>query len=119
MAEGADAGIRPCGLGARDVLRLEMGYPLYGQDLSGDRTALEAGLGWTVSFDKGGFRGRDALLRQRDRGVPRRLRGLVMEERRHIPRAHCPVLTVGHKPSSSAEARSGEAKQPTASAAQI
>jgi aminomethyltransferase len=95
MAAGAEAGIRPCGLGARDVLRLEMGYPLYGQDLSGDRTALEAGLGWTVSFDKGPFRGREALLRQREEGIPRRLRGLLMEERRHIPRAHCPVLDGG------------------------
>jgi aminomethyltransferase len=82
----------PCGLAARDVLRLEMGYPLYGQDLFESVTALEAGLSWAVSFDKGDFRGRDALLRQRDQGLPSRLRGLLMEERRHIPRAHYPVM---------------------------
>ena len=82
----------PCGLAARDVLRLEMGYPLYGQDLFESVTALEAGLSWAVSFDKGDFRGREALLRQRDQGLPSRLRGLLMEERRHIPRAHHPVM---------------------------
>jgi aminomethyltransferase len=84
--------IEPCGLGARDVLRLEMGYPLYGQDLLPERTPLEAGLSWAVSFDKGSFRGRDALERQRRDGVVTRLRGLVTEGRRHIPRGHCPVL---------------------------
>ena len=82
----------PCGLAARDVLRLEMGYPLYGQDLFEASTALEAGLGWAVSFDKGTFRGREALLRQREEGLPSRLRGLLMEDRRHIPRAHYPVF---------------------------
>lgn len=89
---GASVGIEPCGLGARDVLRLEMGYPLYGQDLGPDRTTLEAGLEWAVSFDKGDFLGRDALLRQREQGLPSLLRGLVTEDRRHIPRAHHPVL---------------------------
>lgn len=92
MDAGASDEIRPCGLAARDVLRLEMGYPLYGQDLAEDRTALEAGLGWTIAFDKRDFRGRAALVRQRDEGIPRRLRGLQMLERRHIPRAHCRVL---------------------------
>jgi aminomethyltransferase len=88
----APVGGAPCGLAARDVLRLEMGYPLYGQDLFESVTALEAGLSWAVSFDKGEFHGRDALLRQRDVGLPSRLRGLLMEERRHIPRAHHPVM---------------------------
>ncbi len=88
----APFGGMPCGLGARDVLRLEMGYPLYGQDLFESSTALEAGLGWAVSFDKGEFRGREALLRQKDEGPPSRLRGILMEERRHIPRAHYPVF---------------------------
>jgi aminomethyltransferase len=82
-----DAGGGPCGLAARDVLRLEMGYPLYGQDLSEDRTPLEAGLDWAVAVDKGGFRGRDALVRRREDGLTSRLRGLRMAERRHIPRA--------------------------------
>ena len=82
----------PCGLAARDVLRLEMGYPLYGQDLFEASTALEAGLGWAVAFDKGEFRGRAALLRQRDEGPPAACAGSLMEERRHIPRAHYPVF---------------------------
>ena len=82
-----------CGLGARDTLRLEMGYPLYGQDLGPERTTLEAGLGWAVSFDKGPFVGREALVEQRDRGLPSRLRGMVTGDRRHIPRAHQPVLS--------------------------
>jgi aminomethyltransferase len=85
----------PCGLGARDVLRLEMGYPLYGQDLGPDRTTLEAGLGWAVSFDKGPFVGRDALERQREQGLPSLLRGLATADRRHIPRSHQPVLADG------------------------
>jgi aminomethyltransferase len=88
----APVGGAPCGLAARDVLRLEMGYPLYGQDLFESVTALEAGLSWAVSFDKGEFHGREALIRQRDAGLPSRLRGLLMEDRRRIPRAHYPVM---------------------------
>jgi len=87
----ADGGAA-CGLASRDVLRLEMGYPLYGQDLFESSTALEAGLGWAVDLDKGEFRGRNALLRQKQDGLPSRLRGLRMHERRHIPRAHYPVF---------------------------
>src|SRR3990170_350576 len=92
---GAPFQIEPCGLGARDVLRLEMGYPLYGQDLGPERTSLEAGMAWAVSFDKGDFPGREALLRQREQGLPGRLRGLVTAERRYIPRAHHVVLADG------------------------
>src|SRR5262245_3645293 len=87
--------IEPCGLGARYVLRLEMGYPLYGQDLGPDRTTLEAGLGWAVSFDKGPFLGREALVAQREDGLPTLLRGLVTGDRRHIPRAHQEVTAEG------------------------
>jgi aminomethyltransferase len=90
--EGSPFQIEPCGLGPRDVLRLEMGYPLYGQDLSPDRTPLEAGLAWAVALDKGDFVGRDALVRQKEQGLPSRLRGLVTEDRRYIPRAHQSVL---------------------------
>jgi aminomethyltransferase len=82
----------PCGLASRDILRLEMGYPLYGQDLFEASTAFEAGLGWAVAMDKGDFRGRAALLRQQEEGLPSRLRGLRMHQRRHIPRAHYPVF---------------------------
>jgi aminomethyltransferase len=82
----------PCGLASRDILRLEMGYPLYGQDLFEASTAFEAGLGWAVAMAKGDFRGRAALVRQQEEGLPSRLRGLRMHERRHIPRAHYPVF---------------------------
>ncbi|MBI4259186.1 MAG: glycine cleavage system aminomethyltransferase GcvT [Actinobacteria bacterium] len=89
-------GVVPVGLGARDTLRLEMGYPLHGQDISTERTPLEAGASWAVSFDKGPFRGRDALLRRREEGVPARLWGLRMLDRR-IPRAHYPVFAGGDR----------------------
>ncbi|MDP9330739.1 MAG: glycine cleavage system aminomethyltransferase GcvT [Actinomycetota bacterium] len=88
LTQAASAfGGAPCGLAARDVLRLEMGYPLYGQDLFESQTALEAGLAWAVAFDKGDFHGRAALLRQQEEGLPSRLRGLRMDERRNIPRS--------------------------------
>src|SRR6266542_1596655 len=93
---GAPQGIEPCGLGARDTLRLEMGYPLHGNDISEERTPLEAGLGWAVALDKGDFIGRDALLRQREEGIPSRLWGLRMKDK-PIPRPHYPVLTDGEQ----------------------
>lgn len=92
LETAAAFGGRPCGLAARDILRLEMGYPLYGQDLFETSTAFEAGLSWAVAMDKGEFRGRAALERQRAEGLPSLLRGLRMHERRHIPRAHYPVF---------------------------
>jgi aminomethyltransferase len=95
VTAGRPFDLEPCGLGARDVLRLEMGYPLYGQDLGPDRTTLEAGLGWAVSFDKGLFVGREALERQREQGLPSLLRGVATADRRHIPRSHQPVIAGG------------------------
>ncbi len=95
MEEGAAFQIEACGLAARDVLRLEMGYPLYGADLSEEHTPLQAGLSWAVAFDKGDFRGREALIRRQDEGLLSRLRGLVTGDRRHIPRAHQRVLARG------------------------
>jgi aminomethyltransferase len=91
---GIPFGMLPAGLAARDTLRTEMGYPLHGNDISPDRTPLEAGLSWAVSFDKGEFVGREALLRQRDEGIPRRLWGLRMDDRL-IPRPHYGVLRGG------------------------
>jgi aminomethyltransferase len=76
------AGITPAGLGARDTLRLEAGLPLHGHELGPGITPLQAGLGWVVGWDKGDFRGRDALQAERDRGVARRLRGLEVDGRR-------------------------------------
>ncbi len=88
-------GVVPAGLGARDTLRLEAGLPLHGHELGPGITPLQAGLGWVVAWDKpGGFRGRDALLAERERGVARRLRGLAVEGRRP-PRADQVVLVDG------------------------
>src|SRR5205085_788426 len=75
----------------RDVLRLEMGYPLHGQELAEEHTPFESGLGWAVDLDKGPFLGRDALLRQIEEGLPARLRGVLMTDRL-IPRPHYSVL---------------------------
>ena len=76
------AGVRPCGLGARDTLRLEAGMNLYGQDMDETVTPLESGLAWTVALqDQREFIGRGALERQRAEGVPRKLVGLVLEDR--------------------------------------
>jgi aminomethyltransferase len=91
LDRGRPLGILPVGLGARDTLRLEMGYPLHGNDIGQDRTPLEASAAWAVSFDKEVFVGRDALLRQKEQGVPSRLWGLRMKDRL-IPRPHYPVL---------------------------
>ncbi len=78
----AAAGVRPCGLGARDTLRLEAGMNLYGQDMDETVTPLESGLAWTVAMkDDRPFIGRDVLEAQRAAGVSRRLTGLVLEER--------------------------------------
>jgi aminomethyltransferase len=88
------AGIEPAGLGARDTLRLEAGLPLHGHELGPGITPLQAGLAWVVRFDKGGFRGRDALAAERDQGVARTLRGLAVEGRQ-VPREGCAVLVEG------------------------
>jgi aminomethyltransferase len=78
---GRDDGLIPAGLGARDSLRLEMGYALYGNDLDDEHTPLEAGLGWVVKLDKGDFVGRDALAQLKDAGLPRRLVAFELKER--------------------------------------
>jgi aminomethyltransferase len=78
---GRDDGLIPAGLGARDSLRLEVGYILYGNDLDERRTPLEAGLGWTVKLDKGEFVGRDAMARQKEEGLTEKLVGFVLAER--------------------------------------
>lgn len=86
------AGATPCGLGARDTLRLEMCYPLNGSDLSPHRTPFEAGLGIFVALEKPDFIGRGALAAQKASGLPSRLAALRMTEKGPPPRAHYPVL---------------------------
>jgi aminomethyltransferase len=91
LAAGQGAGIRPCGLGARDTLRTEMGYPLHGQDISMDISPLQARLGWAIGWKKDAFWG-DAVLRgEKETGPSRLLRGLRALGR-GIPRPHMSVL---------------------------
>ena len=88
---GAPFGIVPVGLGARDTLRLEMGYALHGNDISTDTDPFEARLGWAVALDKGDFRGRDALRARKQVGPERLLVGLAATDRL-IPRHGMAVL---------------------------
>ncbi|GAA4451321.1 glycine cleavage system aminomethyltransferase GcvT [Phytohabitans houttuyneae] len=83
--------LRPCGLGARDTLRTEMGYALHGQDLTPDITPVQGRVGWAVGWDKPAFWGRDALLAEKAAGPRRTLRGLEALDR-GIPRAQMRVL---------------------------
>src|SRR5690349_3776052 len=85
-----EAGVRPCGLGARDTLRTEMGYPLHGQELSLEITPVQARSGWAVGWSKPAFWGRDALLAEKAAGPRRLLRGLELTGR-GIPRGHMRV----------------------------
>lgn len=89
-----EAGCAPAGLGARDTLRLEMGYPLHGHELGPGITPLQAGLGWVVGWQKPTFRGRDALAAERERGPHRRLTGILLDDRQ-VPREGCAVLIDG------------------------
>ncbi len=90
LAAGEPHGIRPCGLGARDTLRTEMGYPLHGQDISLDVTPNQARLGWAVGWSKERFWGKEALVAEKEQGPRRRLVGLVSTGRA-IPRPHMSV----------------------------
>ncbi|HON37809.1 MAG: glycine cleavage system aminomethyltransferase GcvT [Desulfomonilia bacterium] len=91
-----ERGARPCGLGARDTLRLEMGYPLHGNDIDETTTPIEAGLSFAVDLNKSGFIGQEALKRQSEQGVSRRLRGLVLKER-GVPRQGFECMKNGQK----------------------
>jgi aminomethyltransferase len=92
LAAGEPYAITPCGLGARDTLRTEMGYPLHGQDLSLDISPVQARLGWAVGWGKPEFWGRSQLLEQRETPPQRVLGGLVAAGR-GIPRPHMQVST--------------------------
>ena len=89
-AAAGPLGGRTCGLGARDTLRTEMGYPLHGQELSTDVTPLQGGVSWGIGWHKPAFWGREALLAERERGPSRRLRGLRATAR-GVPRPHMAV----------------------------
>jgi aminomethyltransferase len=91
LEAGAPFGIKPIGLGARDTLRLEMGYALYGNDLTAETSPLQAGLSWVVRLNKGEFIGRDALVQERAAGIKRRLVGVELLER-GVARPHYRIL---------------------------
>ncbi|MDQ3081777.1 MAG: glycine cleavage system aminomethyltransferase GcvT [Gemmatimonadota bacterium] len=95
--------VMPAGLGCRDSLRLEMGMALYGNDIDDTVTPLEANLQWLVKVRKGDFVGRDALLEQKEKGVPRKLVGFTTQERA-FPRHGYPVFVNGE---ASGQVRSG------------
>ena len=94
LSAGSPDGLIPAGLGARDSLRLEMGYSLYGNDLDENHTTLESGLGWITKLDKDDFVGRDALIEQKENGVARRLVGMKLEGRA-FPRPGYPIVSNG------------------------
>jgi aminomethyltransferase len=97
LEAGKEYGIKPVGLGARDTLRLEMGYCLYGNDIDDTTSPIEAGLGWIVKFsDNRWFIDRDYLMLQKEQGVMRHLRGFVLKER-GIPRQGYELVDVQGK----------------------
>jgi len=91
MESGAEHGIEPAGLGARDTLRLEMGYCLYGNDIDETTNTIEAGLGWITKLGKGPFNGSEVLARVKEEKPSRKLVGFEMTERA-IPRQHYPIV---------------------------
>ncbi len=97
LSAGGPPVVAPCGLGARDTLRTEMGYPLHGQDISLDVTPNQARLGWAVGWKKEAFWGRSALTAEKQAGPTRRLRGLVAAGRA-IPRPGMRVLSASDEP---------------------
>ncbi|MGZ5019555.1 MAG: glycine cleavage system aminomethyltransferase GcvT [Chthoniobacterales bacterium] len=97
LQSGDSLGIKPCGLGARDTLRLEMCYPLNGSDLTPEHNPLEAGLGFFVDLSKEDFIGRDVLKRTKDNGAARKLVPFKMKGKGPPPRPHYPVWRSGEK----------------------
>jgi aminomethyltransferase len=94
MKAGEPSGIKPCGLGARDLLRLEVGYLLYGNDMDEQTTPLEANAGFAVDFNKGDFIGRQVLLEQKEKGPSKKLVGFELIEK-GVPRHGMKVLADG------------------------
>jgi aminomethyltransferase len=95
LAVGAAAGIKPCGLGARDTLRTEVCYPLYGHELDEHTTPIEAGVGFFVALDKGEFNGRAVLAAQKSGGAKKKLVAFKMTDKSAPPRPHYPIWVNG------------------------
>jgi aminomethyltransferase len=100
LSVGQPFGIKPCGLGARDTLRTEVGYPLYGHELDENITPIEAGVGFFVALDKGEFIGRSVLAEQKASGTKRKCVAFKMTDKSAPPRPHYPIWvngeSVGH-----------------------
>jgi aminomethyltransferase len=95
LRAGAEFGIEPVGLGARDTLRLEKGFCLYGNDIDQTTNPLEAGLGWITKLSKEDFVGKSALVAAKEAGVQRKLVGLRLQQEKMIPRQHYPITAEG------------------------
>src|SRR4029077_5320731 len=96
LAAGREFGMEPGGLGALRSVRIEKRYPLYGLDVDETTNPIEAGLGWTVRFEKGAFIGRDALARQKDKGISRQLVMVAFPDLAFVPAPGC-AIAVGDK----------------------
>jgi aminomethyltransferase len=97
LEAGEQFGIKPCGLGARDTLRLEMCYPLNGSDLSPEHNPIEAGLGFFVDLQKPKFVGREGLVKTKESGTANRLVPFRMKSKGPPPRPHYPVWSAGER----------------------
>jgi aminomethyltransferase len=97
LAVGHRGCLQPAGLGARDTLRTEVCYPLYGHELDEETTPIEAGIGFFVSLDKGDFIGRDVLAAQKEKGTKKKLVAFKMAEKSAPPRPHYPIWIDGNK----------------------
>jgi aminomethyltransferase len=97
LAAGEKFGVKPCGLGARDTLRTEVCYPLYGHELDENTTPIEAGLGFFVSLGKGEFNGRSIFAEQKANGVKKKLAAFKMTGKSAPPRPHYPIWANGAK----------------------
>ncbi len=95
LETGRPFGLKPCGLGARDTLRTEMGYPLYGHELDENTTPIEAGLGSFVALDKGEFVGRSVLAEQKEKGVGKKCVAFKMTAKSAPPRPHYGIWSAG------------------------
>jgi aminomethyltransferase len=104
---GKPFGLKPCGLGARDTLRTEVCYPLYGNELDEESTPIEAGLGFFVSLNKEDFVGRTALANQKANGVAKKLVAFKMSEKSAPPRPHYPIWSSGAKTAKIGDVTSG------------
>jgi aminomethyltransferase len=95
LSAGQPHGLKPAGLGARDTLRTEVCYPLYGHELDENTTPIEAGVGFFVALDKGEFNGRSVLAEQKAKGPAKKLMAFKMTDRSAPPRPHYAIWSAG------------------------